>query len=105
MLDPPAGLLTLVPGELPSPDFGEGCALTPPELGLLVFVVVVELVLVCVFVVVVGVLVVLGDVEVDVDVVDVTDGVVVVAAGVVLLACFDPPQPAIASAAINAPES
>ena len=35
----------------------------------------------------------------------VVDVVCVIAAPTVLLACFDPPQPAIASAAINTPES
>jgi len=58
-------------------------------------------VLVCVFAVVVGVL--------DVDVLVAVLAVLVVAAGVdapvVLLACLEPPQPPIASAAINTPES
>lgn len=55
----------------------------------------------CVFVAVDGVL---GVVDV-VEVVDVADGVDVVAAVVVLLSRFAPPQPAMASAAINTPES
>ncbi len=38
-------------------------------------------------------------------VLDVAGGLVVVAVLVVLVACFEPPQPATASAAINAPES
>jgi hypothetical protein len=65
--------------------------------------VVVGLVVVFCFVVgdVLGVLV-----EIDVDVVNVvTGGVVAVAPFAVLLACFEPPQPATASTAINAPES
>jgi hypothetical protein len=97
--DPPAGLLALVPGELPPPDVGDGWTLTPPEFEVLVFVVFVvfvllEPVLVCVFVglVVDGVLAVL----------DVTGAL---AAPVVLLACLEPPQAPIASAAINTPES
>jgi hypothetical protein len=61
---------------------------------------VVELVLVCVFVALGG----LGVLE-DLDVNDVAGRVGVVAAVVVLLACVDPPQPAIASAATSAPES
>ena len=103
--DPPAGLLALVPGELPPPDFGDGATLTPPEPEVLVFVVFVvfvvsEPVLVCVFVVVgvLGVLVVGGGLAV----LDVAGGL---AAPVVLLACLEPPQPPIASAAINTPES
>jgi hypothetical protein len=56
-------------------------------------------VLVCV--VVVGVLGVL----VEVDVLDGTGAVGVLDGVVLLLVCFDPPQPAIASAAINTPES
>jgi hypothetical protein len=57
-------------------------------------------VLVCVFVVV-GVLGVL----VEVDVLDGTGAVGVLDGVELLLVCFDPPQPAIASAAINTPES
>jgi hypothetical protein len=57
-------------------------------------------VLVCV-VVVVGVLGVL----VEVDVLDGMGAVGVLAGVELLLVCFDPPQPAIASAAINTPES
>ena len=108
MPDPPAGLLALVPGELPPPDFGDGATLTPPEPEVLVFVVFVvfvvsEPVLVCVFVVV-GVLGVLGVLVVGggLAVLDVAGGL---AAPVVLLACLEPPQPPIASAAINTPES
>ena len=100
--DPPAGLLALVPGELPPPDFGDGWTLTPPESEVLVFVVfvVLEPVLVCVFVVVgvLGVLVVGGVLAV----LGVAGGV---AAPVVLLACLEPPQAPTASAAINTPES
>jgi hypothetical protein len=59
-----------------------------------------EPVLVCVFVVV-GVLGVLA----EVDVLDVVGGLAVVAELVVLVVCFEPPQPATASAAINTPES
>ena len=50
---------------------------------------------------VVGVVVVLA----EVDVLDVASGVVVLPAVELLAACFDPPQPATASAAINAPET
>jgi hypothetical protein len=100
--DPPAGLLALVPGELPPADFGDGWTLTPPESEVLVFVVfvvfvVLEPVLVCVFVVV-GVLVVGG-------VLAVLDVAGALAAPVVLLACLEPPQAPTASAAINTPES
>jgi hypothetical protein len=62
--------------------------------------VVLEPVLVCVF----GVVAVLG-VLADVDVLAVVGGVVAPAGVVLLVACFEPPQPAIASAAINTPES
>lgn len=103
--DPPAGLLALVPGELPLPDCGDGATLTPPEPEVLVFVVfgvfvALEPVLVCVFVVVgvLGVLVVVGALAV----LDVAGGL---AAPVVLLVCLEPPQAPIASAAINTPES
>jgi hypothetical protein len=76
--------------------------LTPPEPEVLVFVVfvVLEPVLVCVVVLVgvLGVLVVGGVLAV----LDVAGGL---AAPVVLLACLEPPQPPIASAAINTPES
>lgn len=41
----------------------------------------------------------------EVDVLDVAGGVVVVPAVELLVACFEPPQPATASAAINAPET
>jgi len=61
--------------------------------------VVLEPVLVCV--VVVGVLGVL----VEVDVLDGMGAVGVLAGVELLVVCFDPPQPAIASAAINTPES
>jgi hypothetical protein len=105
LLDPPAGFLTLVPGELPPPDVDDGATPTPPEPEVLVFVVFVVLapVLVCVFVVVgvLVVLVVLGVLDV-LDVLDVAGGL---AAPAVLLAGFEPPQPPIASAAINTPES
>ena len=108
LLDPPAGFLTLVPGELPPPDVDDGATPTPPEPEVLVFVVFVVLapVLVCVFVVV-GVLVVLVVVGVFavLDVLDVFDVAGGLAAPVVLLAGFEPPQPPIASAAINTPES
>ena len=100
--DPPAGLLALVPGELPLSDFGDGWTLTPPEPEVLVFVVFVvsEPVLVCVFVVVgvLGVLVVGG-------VLAVVDVAGAPGAPVVLLACLEPPQATTASAAINTPES
>ena len=100
--DPPAGLVALVPGELPPPDFGDGATLTPPESEVLVFVVfvVLEPVLVCVFVVV-GVLGVL----VAGAVLAVLDVGGALAAPVVLLSCLEPPQPPTASAAINTPES
>jgi hypothetical protein len=108
LLDPPAGFLTLVPGELPPPDVDDGATPTPPEPEVLVFVVFVVLapVLVCVFVVVVVlvVLVVVGVFAV-LDVLDVLDVAGGLAAPVVLLAGFEPPQPPIASAAINTPES
>jgi hypothetical protein len=51
-----------------------------------------------------AVVVVLGVVDVDVAV-DVVGVLTVLAALLAALGCFDPPQPAIASAAINAPES
>jgi hypothetical protein len=99
LLDPPAGLLTLVPGELPPLEPDDGCGLTPPELD------VVGLGLGLGFdlrgavaVDVLGVLVVGGVLAV----LDVAGGL---AAPVVLLACLEPPQPPIASAAINTPES
>ena len=38
-------------------------------------------------------------------VLDVVGGLAVVGVLVVLVACFDPPQPAIANAAINTPET
>jgi hypothetical protein len=76
--------------------------LTPPEPEVLVFVVfvVLERVLVCVVVLVgvLGVLLVGGVLAV----LDVAGGL---AAPVVLLACLEAPQPPIASAAINTPES
>jgi hypothetical protein len=101
--EPPAGLDAAVPGELPPPEPVDGCALTPPELGTLV----------CVFGFGLGfclrfggavAVAVLGEVGV-LAVLDVAVELVVVAALVVLLACLEPPQPPIASAAINTPES
>ena len=99
---PPAGLDEAVPGEPPPLEPDDGCGLTPPELE----------VLVCVFgagfgfgfglrfdfggavdVLVVGAVLA---------VLDVAGGL---AAPVVLLACLEPPQPPITSAAINTPES
>jgi hypothetical protein len=105
LLDPPAGLGTLVPGELPPLDPCGGCALTPPELDVLVLVLVL-VVFVAGALVVVLVLGAVGAVGVPVEV------VVLAAAELGELAvlearpsCVEPPQPAIASAAINAPEN
>jgi hypothetical protein len=89
-----------VPGELPPLEPDDGCGLTPPELGLLVLVLGLGFGfgLVFGFGVAVDVLVVGG-------VLAVLDVAGAVAAPVVLLVCLEPPQPPIASAAINTPES
>ena len=99
---PPAGLDAAVPGELPPPEPVDGCGLTPPELG--------ALVLVFGFGLGLGFCSRLGgavavDVLGAVGVLAVAGELGVVAAPVVLLACLEPPQPPIASAAINTPES
>ena len=101
LLEPPAGLDAAVPGELPPLELpplelDAGWGLAPPELGLVVLVRLgrdfLEVVLV------VGVLV-------DDVVLEVADAGAGLAAVELLVAFFEPPQPAIASAAINAPES
>ena len=101
---PPAGLDADAPGELPPPEPVDGCGLTPPELGALVLVFGFGLGLGLGFCSRLGGAVavdVLGEVGALAVVVELG----VVAAPVVLLACLEPPQPPIASAAINTPES
>ena len=94
--EPPAGFLTLVPDEAPPPDFGDGWALTPPELEALVLALALAL---CFGGAVVVDVLEVGVVAGVLAVLDVVVGLAVVA--VPVLAGFDPPQPAIASAAIN----
>jgi hypothetical protein len=99
---PPAGLDAAVPGEPPPLEPDDGWGLTPPELEVLVSVFGVDFGfgfgLRFDFDGAVDVLVVGGVLAV----LEVADGL---AAVVVLLACLEPPQPPIASAAINTPES
>ncbi|MGZ4251060.1 MAG: hypothetical protein ACXVUE_22490 [Solirubrobacteraceae bacterium] len=96
--------MALVPGELPPLEPDDGSGLTPPELELLVLV----------FAFAFGLCLGLGfgfgfggavDVLVVGGVLAVLDVAGGLAAPVVLLTCLEPPQPAIASAAINTPES